>query len=173
MAESKRDKSIGAEWLAWYALQGDEPPEFLGLYLDAAAPLLGEYIARERKSIKPKDKEFLSALHLVLIGLASAAKADGNTALKIDLKRVRRGKPIDTFERARIGHKAARIVEAAVSGGIKKEAAIAQATAETGLSRAEIFSWLRHRRHLADPEWRERLIQSAPSLEEQSGQFDE
>jgi hypothetical protein len=33
-----------------------------------------------------------------------------------------------------------------VKDGMKQEAAIAAAKAETGLSRAEIFSWLKHRR---------------------------
>lgn len=121
----------------------------------------------------PEDGKFLSGLHLVLIGLASAAKADGNTAFKIDFKRVQRGKPINTYDRALIGHKAAAIVEAAIREGIKQEAAIAQATEETGLSRAEIFSWLKHRRNWADPEWRDRFIQSLLPRDRQSGQIDE
>ena len=38
------------------------------------------------------------------------------------------------------------MVERLVQDGMKQEAAIAATTAETGLSRAEIFSCLKHRR---------------------------
>jgi hypothetical protein len=160
MVDSKRDPAIGAEWLAWHALQGDEPLEFVGEYLDHAVPLLGQYIARARGSMQAEDAAFLSGLRLVLIGLASAAKADGNTKFKLDFKRVKRGKPINTHDRALTGHRASALVEAYLKNGIKQEAAIAAAIEATDLSRAEIFSWLKHRRNWQDADWREQFLKT-------------
>ncbi|MBS7670977.1 hypothetical protein [Croceicoccus gelatinilyticus] len=158
MAESKRDPSIGKEWLAWYALNGDEPLEFVGEYLMDALPILGGYIAKSRQNMSQEDEAFLSGLHLVLIGLAGAVNGDGSVPYK--LTRAKRGKPINKHDRALNGHRAAAIVESLVALNIKQEAAVAQATEETGMSRAEIFTWLKHRRDWSDPEWRANFVQT-------------
>lgn len=173
MVESKRDPAIGAQWLAWWALQGDEPLEFVGDYLGQAAQTLSEYLFRTESEIAPEDEEFLTGLHLVLLGLAAAADDEGKAPFKIVFKNRNKGKPINTFDRARIGNRAASIVEEGVREGCKQESAIAYAMQETGLSRSEIFSWLRHRRNWSNQDFREKLRKDHLKRSEESGLFDE
>ena len=92
-----------------------------------------------------------------------ALNPDGDSAMQLVLRRRGAGKPIDKLARARVGHAAARTVEQAVERGVKKEAAVAEACATSGLSRSEIFSWLARRKYVIDgmPLWQE------------SGQFSE
>ncbi|WP_126172861.1 hypothetical protein [Altericroceibacterium xinjiangense] len=145
MADTKRDPSVGAEWLAWWALQGDEPLECVLDYLEEAEEELGKLIA-ENDRLSRADDNFLSGLHLVLIGLAGAIRGEGETVYKLEFKRARRGKPINTHERALHGRKVAGWVESEISAGKQQEQAVLEAVELFDLSRAEIFSWLASRR---------------------------
>lgn len=71
---------------------------------------------------------------------------EGPSTFKVEIKRRKPGKPINTLDRAKAGHSAAALVEKAVATGIKQEAAVAEAVERTRLSRSEIFIWLRKRR---------------------------
>lgn len=148
MVDSKRDPSIGPEWLAWYALQGDEDFEFVHRYLAQAQTDMGKFLAEERNNISRENEKLLSGILLFLIGLEEAADAGGTSDFKMSFVRRKAGKPVNKFERARRGHKAARRVTQLCDEGWKQEAAISQVGDETGLSRSEIFAWLRHRRKL-------------------------
>lgn len=149
MAETKRDPSVGKEWLAWYALQGDEPLECVAEYLDFASQSLGKLCAAKQEALTPDERKFLAGLHLMLIGLSSAATGDGGTEYRLTFKR-KRGKPINRHDRALLGHKVAGWVEREVRAGKQQEQAVLEAVENFGLSRAEIFAWLKHRRIPAD-----------------------
>ena len=148
MAEPKRNPAIGKHWLAYYALQGTEDLEFVREYISHAKGLIGDLSAGLRKPDCTETKEEVSGLFLFLIALDQAMAIDGQSEFKVEIKRRKAGKPINRLDRANAGHKAARMVEAAVQVGTPTEAAIADAVTGTGLSRSEIFSWLKHRRNI-------------------------
>lgn len=146
MAESKRDPIVGKHWLAHSALEGDESLEFVREYVSHAKHLVGDLTANLRTLNDPGMAEEITGLFLFLINLEQAMAEDGDSSFKIEIKRRKAGKPINKLARAREGHKAAGMVERAVREGVKQEAAIAEAVEKTGLSRSEIFTWLRKRR---------------------------
>lgn len=146
MVNTKRDPSIGKEWLAWWALQGDEPLDCIPDYLRDANEYLGDFLAANRDELTPDDHHFFAGLRLALIGLAGAARGDGSTEYKLDFKRARRGKPINKMDRALQGNGAASWVEREIEHGKQQEQAVLEAVEQFGLSRAEIFSWLKHQR---------------------------
>lgn len=146
MATSKRDPKIGKAWLGWYALEGDEDAAFIHEYVAHAKDVVGDIAHDLAQHLTKEQSEELVGLQLFLLGLDAAMAPRGSSELKIELRRRRAGKPINRFERARKGHQAAAIVERAVAAGAKQEAALADATAATGLSRSEIFTWLKARR---------------------------
>ena len=81
--------------------------------------------------------------------LENQAKAKGEAFrpmldYRAKLERRKAGKPVNRRARARVGLKACRIVAKRVEEGMKVEAAIAEATEATGLSRAEINQWRAH-----------------------------
>lgn len=149
MADTKRPASVGKEWLAWWALRGDEPLDCLTEYFAFAHDRLGQFVVANREHLSPEDEQFLAGLRLTLIGLEGAAKADGSTEYKFAWTRVRRGPPINRHQRAVHGHEVAGWVEREVAAGKQQEQAVLEAVEKFSLSRAEVFSWLAHRRRWA------------------------
>lgn len=91
----------------------------------------------------PRGREaFDSEMRLVLLGLAEAMDPLGTSKMRLKLSHRNKGKPINAHRRALLGRGAASDVEKLVSLGVKQEAAIAEVSAETQLSRAELFKWL-------------------------------
>lgn len=160
MVERKRDASVGPEWLAYWALQGDEPPECLTEYMKIAAEV-------------GQVESFLIFL------LAEALDPKGTSDFQLKLVRRKAGKPINRHERAIRGRRAAGMVERLTRDGMKQEAAIAEVKAQTGLSRAEIFAWMKNRRrsldHAADLKAVPRVVDYLIDRfkREQSSQIDE
>jgi hypothetical protein len=148
MTPGDKDLRGGLHWMAWFALQGEEGPEWLERYLAAAFDDLGEIIGTQRASLDEKTRSDLANLNLVL--LAMSASLRGEAPMKLVLQRAKAGKPIDETARARTGHAAARLVEVRKSEGVKTEAAVTEAGAEFGISRAEVFRWMKHRRDFRD-----------------------
>lgn len=147
-----------AEWLAYWALQGDEPEDCLAAYMKQAA----------------QD----GCVHEFLIHyLADCLDQNGASDYQLKLVRRKRGKPINRMDRALRGHRAAGVVERLVNDGVKQEAAIAQASEETGLSRAEIFTWLKHRRtppsDFKPPKMVTEMLDAWKARQEESTQKDE
>lgn len=147
MVDGHRDpEKIGYEWTAWWALQGDEPLERVR---DCAVDLerrLGQLGANLHNGKDYDAAKIISAAHLFMIALAELLDENGTSEFKATISRRRRGKPINKHERALVGHRAAGIVRRLVSEGWKQEAALQQATDQTGLSRAETMTWLRAER---------------------------
>jgi len=140
-------KVVGYEWAAWHALQGDEPLEYVALAARELQERLGSVCAGEGANMSIDDRQVVSSAHLFIIAIAELLDPDGRSEFKAVISRRKKGKPIDKSARARTGHKAAAIVERLTKQeGWKQEAALAEATAQTGLSRAEIMTWLRHAR---------------------------
>ena len=147
MTDGRRDpKVIGHEWTAWWALQGDEPLERVR---DCAIDLerrLGQLGADLHERQDHDGANIIAAAHLFIIALAELLDENGTSEFKATLTRRKRGKPINRHERALVGHRAAGIVRRLTDEGWKQEAALQHATSETGLSRAEIMTWLRAER---------------------------
>jgi uncharacterized protein (DUF58 family) len=146
MAESKRDPSVGKHWLGYWALQGDEDMQFVSEYVSHAKDMVRELIGDPPPLPGRNTQEELTGLLLFLIELELALAEEGSSEFKVQIKRRKPGKPINKLDRANAGHKAAAMVEKAAEAGMKTEAAIADAGDRTGLSRSEIFTWLRKRR---------------------------
>jgi hypothetical protein len=147
MADGHRDpEAIGYEWAAWWALQGDEP---LDRVRDCAVDLerrLGQLGANLHERQDYDGANIIAAAHLFMVALTELLDEKGTSEFKATISRRKRGKPINRHERALVGHRAAGIVRRLVNEGWKQEAALHQATEETGLSRAETMTWLRAER---------------------------
>jgi hypothetical protein len=149
MVETKRDPAVGKAMIAWWALQGDEPIEYVQEYLIDARKELDSLINRRRRELGPVDEETLSGLSLVLYALSLAFKAE-EVAYKLQFKRRTRGKPINKLDRAHLEHRAALLVERLVDQGVKQEAALEQAKQETGVSRSEVLARMKGRKALRE-----------------------
>lgn len=153
MPETKRDPSIGLDWLAWWALKGDEPIECVADYLAYAEKELGVFVARLSTHVRSQrsndfaraDETFLSGLHLVLLGLISAASDDGQVDFKMQFV-PRPGRPGGGWERVLQEHAAARVAEKLRAEGWKMSSAVTEAVKETGVPRSAIYDRLAKRR---------------------------
>ncbi len=144
MDRQRNPEQIGYEWCAWYALEGDEPLECVAEAARHLEQKLGELAAG---ALGPAEgRKVAGSAHLFMIAIAELLNENGSSQFKAEIKRRRKGKPINQHDRALVGNRAANIVERLVSEEWKQEAAIEQATSETGLSRAEIMTWLAKRR---------------------------
>lgn len=148
MADGHRDpEAIGFEAAAWWALQGDEP---LSRVRDSAVDLerrLGQLGAGLPAYLDHDAAKVIAAAHLFMVAFAELLDENGTSTFKATITRRKRGKPINKHERALVGHRAAGIVRRLVEEEQwKQEAALQQATDDTGLSRAEIMTWLRAER---------------------------
>lgn len=138
MAESKRDPSVGLDWLAWWAIQGDEDPAFIGEYLEYAQRRLGEIEAADPS----RASDDLTGLRIVLLAILEAMQPDGDTYLQVKFSH-RKGR-VNKLERAKLGRKAAVLaLRREREDGDPTEAAVAFATEQTGLSRSEVYKWRR------------------------------
>jgi hypothetical protein len=142
MADRSDGPGNGPASQAYYALEGLQPEECIAEYLTDVQETLGAVDAGLFEFLPGGRASFDADLMLVLIGLAAALDPNGQSKIKLTVGRRTRGKPINEFERARRGHKAASAVEKIVATGVKQEAAVAELSAEFRLSRSEIFSWL-------------------------------
>lgn len=138
--------TIGADWLAYYAIMRDEPPERALEYLATAHERLNQAIAACRdpqgKPLLPSHVEGeLIGLKLVLIALAMAADPDQRTTLNLKLER-RRGRPRRSLDKVHSYRRAALKVLQIKGDGY--DAALTEVAKDTGLDRTEIEAWASH-----------------------------
>lgn len=153
MVDGRRDpEQVGYEWAAWWALQGDEPLERVHECAVDLQRKLGDISARLNRQGEHEAEEIVAAANLFLIAIAEILDPNGTSEFKAEIKRRKSGKPINKHERALRGRSAASAVQRLVDGGWKQEAAIHQVVGDTGLSRAEIMTWLASRRRWLKPE---------------------
>ncbi|MBV1916468.1 MAG: hypothetical protein KUG65_00145 [Sphingomonadaceae bacterium] len=136
--------TVGHEWTAWYALEGDEPLRRVKEAADHFAQRLLDLGERLRENGDREGDELTASVALLLIALSEIADEDGESAFKIARRKA--GKPVNYHERARKGRRAAIISFRLESEGWKTEAAVEQAASETDLKRAEVFHWRRSHR---------------------------
>lgn len=147
MESGHRDpEMVGYAWAAWWALRGDEPLERVRECAVDLERQLGQLGVKLHKRLDSNGASVVAAAHLFMIALAELLDEKGTSEFKAKIERRKRGKPINRHERALRGRKAAGIVMELLSEGWKQEAALQQATQQTGLSRAEIMTWLRSSR---------------------------
>ena len=144
--DSIRDPSIGAEWLAYYALTEDEPMRFAVEYMKTAHSRLGRALAQCRDAsgerLIPKEaEEELSAVHLFLVGLSMAADPEHKTPVNVKLVR-RRGRPKRDISKVVKYRTAATKLLSSKKRGY--DAAAREVAQETGLDRTEIEAWASH-----------------------------
>lgn len=143
MVDAHRDpEQIGYEWAAWWALQGDEPLERVHECAIQLQRKVGELSARLGATGDHEADQVLASTSLFLIAIGEILDPNGTSAFKAEIKHRKRGKPINKHERALRGRDAASSVQILVDAGWKQEAAVMQVVTDTGLSRAEILSWL-------------------------------
>ena len=123
-------EAVGWAWIAWCALEGDGS-------LEALAKATNDLQHR----LSSRDEKAVADARLLMIALSEMLDPNGTSEYRIDIRRRKRGKPINRHERAMRGHRAAGIVRSLEKDGWKIEAAIQRAIEETGLSRAEVFAW--------------------------------
>jgi hypothetical protein len=114
---------------------GEEPAEIVARYLEA--------LAQSGRIVGGSDDVALEML-------ARALRGDKALAMKLSVGRAKAGKPVAKEVRAKVGHRAANMVERLLAEGWKQEAALAEAERETRLSRSEIMTWLKNRRDWRD-----------------------
>ncbi|MCC6829154.1 MAG: hypothetical protein IT550_13100 [Novosphingobium sp.] len=153
--------------MARYALEGDEPLEWVGRAAWMIAEKLGRCDPHSNDPLPPREVEIAIAdgqhFALLMAEIFGEAGARAFTAGKpfrpelpfvADLKR-RPGKPVDRWARARLGRKFAAIVERLVADGVKQESVLEQlsnpddhslVSGSDRLSRSEIMKWLKSRR---------------------------
>ena len=144
MTNRDADK-VGWAMLTHFALDGDEPPS---VFYESALSFCE--VAAE-VSVRCPDREasdLLAEISIFMGSLVELLDEGGKSEIKANIVRRKAGKPVNKHARARTGRRAGLIAEKKVSEGWKTEAAIEYAMAETGLSRAEVFSWLRSNRNL-------------------------
>ncbi len=152
MVKSKRDPSVGAAWLAWYAImEGDEPVECVWQYISEAKDKLVDLSRRLSASrrlpdnLTAEDQAFLSAdLMLLLVALDAAANG-GDTFNALRLARRPGGRP-NYIERAHCRDDALQRFEALRAESWKVDAAAKQVEAETGVKRSTLLDWRRKTR---------------------------
>lgn len=153
MVDSHRDPDeAGHEWTAWWALQGDEPLSRVGEAAWHLQARLGDLGRRLGESGDKAAAETVAASRVFMLAIAQMLDDDGTSPFKAKIVRRTAGKPSNRLDRAHVGHRAAGIVIRLVSEGWKQEAALAQATAQTGLSRAETMHWLKSVRSILSAE---------------------
>lgn len=136
--------AVGWTWIAYCALRGDGSMDaFLAASKDVEKRLGIAGVELHEAGLRESAKT-VSDAHLLVIAFAEMLNSDGTSEYKIEFKRRKKGKPINRHQRAQRGHRAAGIVRRLETEGWKTEAAVEQATTDTGLSRAEIFSWISH-----------------------------
>ena len=118
MAEAKRDRDkVGLAWLAWWALKGDEDPEFISEFLDLAIRRLGDRVLLGRD-------ELLSDLRMFLIGLKIALDPSSRHGMALTLaKRKTGGHPGKSYrEKLHLNRAVGFALEHMRRGKSKKEA---------------------------------------------------
>lgn len=136
-------EAVGLSWMAWYALMGEEPPEHVSIYLKKANHMLGELGKSAFDDGNNELSEKLAGLHLFIIGLESCFDIDSNSDFKLELKQRKRGaRPKNKNKIAKRGRFAADDVQKLIDAGQDTESAISEVSADTGLSRSELFKWL-------------------------------
>lgn len=139
--------AVGLSWMAWYAMMGEEDPAFINQYLEFANKAVGQLSMEAHRNGDFDTNKILAEIHLFLIGLEQCLDPSGETDFKLELLQRKRGpRPKNKNIRARHGRSAAHEVEKLVQAKIKTESAIAEVSAKTGISRAELFEWLRSNR---------------------------
>lgn len=160
--ESRRNpQEVGPATMVRLALEGDEPLEWVG----RAAAIIGENLFRCAPGVNDpltgpdKEKAISDGARFAMMmaeifGEFERQATEQGRAYSAEyeflakLERKSAGRPVNRLDRARKGHGAAAIVERLSGEGWKIEAAIAQATSETGLSKTEINKWRAHRRSI-------------------------
>lgn len=145
---TRRDPdAVGLSWMAWYAMMGEEDPAFMNQYLESANKAVEQLCMDAHRSGNRDAEKTLAELHLFLIGLEQCLNPSGDTDFKLELRQRNKGpRPKNKNIRARRGRSAALEVENLVQANIKQESAIAEVSAKTGISRAELFKWLQSNR---------------------------
>lgn len=139
---------LGWEWAAWWAIQGDESLELVHKSAVELQKALGVVGSRLHDNGDIEGSKAVAAANLFMIVMAEMLNRDGTSMFKATISHRGRGQPIKRHQRALIGRQSAAMVEKLVAEGWKQEAAVKQAEAETGLSRAEIMAWLSSGRKL-------------------------
>jgi len=132
-------------WLACSALEDDEEQTFIKEYTQEAQAFLAELDGEIRFTLPSPSKVKLDELRMFLMRLEQALTDGGTTRLMLSLRK-RPGRPRQSVAAYRAGMRAVEAVERLVADGCKQEAAVAEVGAHLGLSRTEIFRWLKNRR---------------------------
>ena len=142
-----QDGGVGPEWLAYDALQGEEPVEFALEYLTTAFERVAFVIWRLRSEVAfsnlPLDVEKeLSGLQLFLLALGNSANAEIPTPIVLKLD-PRRGRPKNTRARAQASRDAAQqLLERQRDLGPR--AAATEAAERFGIPLSEAGIWATH-----------------------------
>ena len=138
-------------WRATLALDGEEDFEAIGLYVESVQGQL-EKLSDAAGSGTDEARQ-LGELRMFLSRLEKALATDGDTRRTLKLQK-RRGRERQSLAHYLRGSRAAAAVERLVAEGWKQEAAIESVRKQEGLSRTEMFKWLKRRRD-DDQAWTE------------------
>lgn len=131
------------------ALRGKLPLEFLMTYLRRAQSFLLHDAASKRDQNDGQANRTRAEIGQVLALLVEALDPVGTSEFSLNLHKRKRGRPRGPkFKKVGKAAQAASLVESLVAGGLKQEAAIADATATYRVSRTAIYAALRTRRAL-------------------------
>lgn len=168
---SESDVQQGAGWLAYWALQGEEPLEFALSYLSSVGERIG-WISKSLEGVQlgTEITEELAELRLFFAGLGASANRNQPTPYELSIDRKghltlkpRRGRP--RRERGKVR----KYREAAIAMLKRKPrgpdgrggyaAAALEVSKETGLDRSEIERWASHLEAASDnlTKYRQRL----------------
>lgn len=155
----KEDQSnLSAEWAAYYALQGDEPLECVFEALTQLREQIGLLSAGRLE--EGEASKIISNTHFFLIAIEELFNPRGISIFRAEITKRKRGPIPSRHSIAKRHHKAVSLVRKLQREGWESvEAAVQQASDETGVSRAEIFAWMKGRKFWEEnsPEYISRL----------------
>lgn len=138
---------VGYQWCAWWALQGDEPLSYVHTAALDLQEKLGALSAQLHSTGDFEGSKIVAAAALFNSAIGELLDEAGVSEFQIKkIERRRAGKPLSKHERALRGRQAGEIARKLIDEGLKAESAVQRATDETGLSRAEVFAWLKSNR---------------------------
>jgi hypothetical protein len=131
-------------WRACSAFEGEDAPELIQQYVKAANEALEEIVGGVADE---RQKTRINELRMFLRILEEALGPRGTTRRTLVLQN-RRGRPLLSRDELRHRMAAACITQRLVADGWKQEAAIAHVSDQLGITRTEIFKWLKAGRNL-------------------------
>jgi len=135
-------------WRAMFALNGEQPPKLIQEYLTEAVATLEKIYTGEASENETKSSVAQLVLFLRVLLETSSPTGRSRTALSL---RKRRGRPRQGLPDVMRGLTAVDMVDRRVADGWKQEAAVRDVGDKLGMSRTEIFEWLKRDREFELP----------------------